>query len=247
MGWDLGRVCRMWVLGMRFGAVPWAARLRGWILVFGGLDFGGRFGGWVSGSDRRLAAPSAGHFGGPFHPTSPHTLQTDSSWRRERILNVPLCREDCEQWWEDCQDSATCKVNWHKGWNWTTGTPKKPRPHARLCPPPNPKSPPSCTLPPPPPAGTNQCPHGAMCQKFKYVFPTPADLCEKVWSHSYKYTTERRGSGRCIQMWFDPVEGNPNEAVARFYALGSVAKLRPAPFVLLALLALALLGVAPWG
>uniref|UniRef100_A0A8C2SYA9 Folate receptor-like domain-containing protein n=1 Tax=Coturnix japonica TaxID=93934 RepID=A0A8C2SYA9_COTJA len=40
---------------------------------------------------------------------------------QERIRNVPLCKEDCEQWWEDCKDSATCKVNWHKGWNWTTG------------------------------------------------------------------------------------------------------------------------------
>ncbi|OWK17783.1 FOLR2 [Cervus elaphus hippelaphus] len=27
-----------------------------------------------------------------------------------------------------------------------------------------------------------------------------------------------RGSGRCIQMWFDPFQGNPNEEVARFYA-----------------------------
>lgn len=34
---------------------------------------------------------------------------------------MPLCKEDCDQWWEDCQDAVTCKVNWHKGWNWTTG------------------------------------------------------------------------------------------------------------------------------
>ncbi|KAF1628296.1 UNVERIFIED_CONTAM: Folate receptor alpha, partial [Eudyptes robustus] len=47
--------------------------------------------------------------------------QADASWRKERILHVPLCREDCEQWWEDCRDAVTCKVNWHKGWNWTTG------------------------------------------------------------------------------------------------------------------------------
>ncbi|NWQ84557.1 FOLR1 protein, partial [Columbina picui] len=112
--------------------------------------------------------------------------QSDSSWRRERILHVPLCREDCEQWWDDCQDSVTCKANWHKGWNWTSGT--------------------------------NQCPQGAMCQKFKFVFPTPAALCEGLWSHSYRYTPHRRGSGRCIQMWFDPTLGNPNAAVARFYA-----------------------------
>ncbi|NXC92163.1 FOLR3 protein, partial [Cercotrichas coryphoeus] len=44
-----------------------------------------------------------------------------SSWRRERVLHVPLCREDCEQWWEDCRDARTCKENWHQGWNWATG------------------------------------------------------------------------------------------------------------------------------
>ncbi|XP_068791552.1 folate receptor alpha-like [Struthio camelus] len=91
--------------------------------------------------------------------------KADSSWRRERILHVPLCREDCEEWWEDCKDYVTCKENWHKGWNWAT-----------------------------------------------------ADLCEKIWSNSYKYTTERRGSGRCIQMWFDPAQGNPNVLVAKYYA-----------------------------
>uniref|UniRef100_A0A8V5GVQ5 Uncharacterized protein n=1 Tax=Melopsittacus undulatus TaxID=13146 RepID=A0A8V5GVQ5_MELUD len=32
-----------------------------------------------------------------------------------RILHVPLCQEDCEQWWEDCRDALTCKDNWHKG------------------------------------------------------------------------------------------------------------------------------------
>uniref|UniRef100_A0A8C9N085 Folate receptor-like domain-containing protein n=1 Tax=Serinus canaria TaxID=9135 RepID=A0A8C9N085_SERCA len=44
-----------------------------------------------------------------------------TGWRRERILHVPLCREDCEQWWQDCRDALTCKDNWHKGWNWATG------------------------------------------------------------------------------------------------------------------------------
>ncbi|XP_032063709.1 folate receptor alpha-like [Aythya fuligula] len=144
----------------------------------------------------------------------PWIVQTDSSWRRERILHVPLCREDCEQWWEDCQDALTCKVNWHKGWNWTSGT--------------------------------NQCPQGAMCQKFKYVFPTAAALCEEIWSHSYRYSPARRGSGRCIQLWFDPVLGNPNVEVARFYASRAP---RPAPPATLLLL-LGLLVAPPvlfWG
>lgn len=69
-----------------------------------------------------------------------------------------------------------------------------------------------------PSSGTNRCPWGSMCRPFSEVFPHPKDLCEKIWSNSFKYTTERRGSGRCIQMWFDPAHGNPNVVVAKYYA-----------------------------
>lgn len=55
----------------------------------------------------------------PFPPSD--GPQVNQSWRKERILNVPLCREDCESWWEDCRTSHTCKSNWHRGWNWTSG------------------------------------------------------------------------------------------------------------------------------
>ncbi|XP_014737601.1 PREDICTED: folate receptor alpha-like [Sturnus vulgaris] len=134
--------------------------------------------------------------------------QADNSWRKERIRDVPLCKEDCDQWWEDCQDAVTCKVNWHKGWNWTTGT--------------------------------NQCPKGAMCQKFKFVFPTAAALCEQIWSGSYRYTSYHRGSGRCIQMWFDPAQGNPNVAVAQYYARNNAPPTSPFS-ILLSLLPLTLL------
>ncbi|NXX42012.1 FOLR1 protein, partial [Tricholaema leucomelas] len=116
----------------------------------------------------------------------PWVRPADSSWRRERILHVPLCQEDCQQWWEDCQEAFTCKVNWHKGWNWSTGT--------------------------------NQCPRGASCRQFGSVFPSPARLCQDIWSQSYSASRYTRGSGRCIQMWFDPARGNPNAAVAQFYA-----------------------------
>uniref|UniRef100_A0A8C3FA67 Folate receptor-like domain-containing protein n=1 Tax=Chrysemys picta bellii TaxID=8478 RepID=A0A8C3FA67_CHRPI len=104
--------------------------------------------------------------------------QVDNSWRRERILNVPLCKEDCDLWWEP----------------------------------------------------------------FKYVFPRPADLCEKIWSNSYKYTTEHRGGGRCIQMWFDPANGNPNVAVAKYYAQNG-RDASPAPRAVLLLLPAALLSL----
>ncbi|CAD7672969.1 unnamed protein product [Nyctereutes procyonoides] len=116
----------------------------------------------------------------------PWIQEVNQSWRKERILHVPLCREDCEQWWRDCRTSYTCKSNWHRGWNWTSGV--------------------------------NKCPARTTCRTFEAYFPTPAALCEGIWDHSYKATNYSRGSGRCIQMWFDPAQGNPNEEVARFYA-----------------------------
>lgn len=49
------------------------------------------------------------------------STQVDQSWRKERFLGVPLCREDCQEWWEACRTSFTCKMDWHKGWDWTSG------------------------------------------------------------------------------------------------------------------------------
>ena len=54
-------------------------------------------------------------------PSLPRPLQVNQSWRRERVLGVPLCKEDCQIWWEDCRTSYTCKSNWHRGWDWTSG------------------------------------------------------------------------------------------------------------------------------
>uniref|UniRef100_A0A3Q2VNP5 Folate receptor n=1 Tax=Haplochromis burtoni TaxID=8153 RepID=A0A3Q2VNP5_HAPBU len=60
-----------------------------------------------------------------FYECSPHLgpwiQPVDQSWRKERILDVPLCKEDCETWWEDCKNDFTCKTNWHKGWDWSSG------------------------------------------------------------------------------------------------------------------------------
>ncbi|XP_004427495.1 PREDICTED: sperm-egg fusion protein Juno [Ceratotherium simum simum] len=112
--------------------------------------------------------------------------EVDLSRQGERILDAPLCREDCEQWWEDCRTSYTCKSNWLHGWDWS--------------------------------GGKNRCPARAHCHPFPHYFPTPADLCEKIWSNSFKASPERRNSGRCLQKWFEPAHGNPNEAVARLFA-----------------------------
>ncbi|XP_077154986.1 folate receptor alpha-like isoform X1 [Ranitomeya variabilis] len=56
----------------------------------------------------------------------PWIEQVDQSWRKERILDVPLCKEDCQGWYNDCKDDYTCMENWHKGWNWTEGVNKCP-------------------------------------------------------------------------------------------------------------------------
>ncbi|XP_043928956.1 folate receptor gamma-like isoform X2 [Protopterus annectens] len=116
----------------------------------------------------------------------PWINETDTSWRKERITDVPLCQEDCDQWWDDCKNDQTCKENWHKGWDWTTGT--------------------------------NQCPKGTQCRPFTEVFPTPSDMCEKIWSNSYKYTTYKRKSNKCMQLWFDKGQ-NPNPPVTKHYAI----------------------------
>ncbi|EMP42693.1 Folate receptor alpha [Chelonia mydas] len=63
-----------------------------------------------------------------------------------------------------------------------------------------------------------------------------------TWSNSYKYTLEHRGSGRCIQMWFDPAQGNPNVAIAKYYAQNR-GDASPAPWVVLLLLPPALLSL----
>ncbi|KAF6333243.1 IZUMO1 receptor, JUNO [Rhinolophus ferrumequinum] len=106
--------------------------------------------------------------------------------QEERILDAPLCREDCEQWWADCHTSYTCQSNWHGSWDWSRGK--------------------------------SRCPARAPCHPFPHYFPTPADLCEKIWSNSFKASPERRDSGRCLQKWFEPAQGNPNVAVARLFA-----------------------------
>uniref|UniRef100_A0A8C6QN16 IZUMO1 receptor, JUNO n=1 Tax=Nannospalax galili TaxID=1026970 RepID=A0A8C6QN16_NANGA len=59
-----------------------------------------------------------------FHQCSPNLgpwIQRVKSGQEERVFGAPLCREDCEQWWEGCGSSYTCKSNWRDGWDWSQG------------------------------------------------------------------------------------------------------------------------------
>jgi len=38
--------------------------------------------------------------------------------RKERMVNVPLCAQDCKDWYHDCMFDYTCNDNWGKNWNW---------------------------------------------------------------------------------------------------------------------------------
>ncbi|KAG7470916.1 hypothetical protein MATL_G00118870 [Megalops atlanticus] len=139
-----------------------------------------------------------------FYECSPHLgpwIQlADDSWRKERILDVPLCREDCESWWNDCKNDFTCKDNWHKGWDWTTGR--------------------------------NECPTGTQCKTFTDIFHTAQNMCETIWSNSYKYTTYTKDSGKCMQMWFTEVP-NPNKKVAEYYLNKAPSVSVPASLIIL--------------
>ncbi|KAJ8410851.1 hypothetical protein AAFF_G00188080 [Aldrovandia affinis] len=109
-----------------------------------------------------------------FYECSPHLgpwiQPVDQTWRKERILHVPLCLEDCDTWWNDCKNDLTCKEDWHTGWDWSTDW--------------------------------NQCPKGAACRSFTEIFSNAQNMCEKIWSYSYKYTTYTKDSGKCMQLWF---------------------------------------------
>ena len=66
-----------------------------------------------------------------FHECSPHLgpwiQEVNQTWRKERVVDVPLCMEDCHSWWEDCKNDYTCKSDWHKGWDWSSGNNKCPK------------------------------------------------------------------------------------------------------------------------
>ena len=131
-----------------------------------------------------------------FHECSPNLgpwIQpvVPNGQEEQRVWGVPLCQEDCEDWWRACHSSLTCKSNWLHGWDWSEE--KK------------------------------HCPAHEPCLPFSYHFPTPDDLCEKIWNNTFKASPERRNSGRCLQKWFEPTLSNPNVEVALHFAGSALA------------------------
>lgn len=47
---------------------------------------------------------------------------TSKKMRNERYYQIPLCKADCDSWFEDCQSDFTCRDNWNKGFVWKNST-----------------------------------------------------------------------------------------------------------------------------
>lgn len=84
--------------------------------------------------------------------------------RKERAMHIPLCADDCDQWFHDCKDDYTCSDNWgdSSNWNWkkkgTVGM---------------------CTKP---------------CKTFSQYYRNPKTFCEKIFNYSYKYGSNNRST-----------------------------------------------------
>ncbi|XP_067007390.1 folate receptor gamma isoform X2 [Anabrus simplex] len=63
--------------------------------------------------------------------------------------------------------------------------------------------------------GKNVCPPESECRTFEDIFKTDKNFCEKVWDHSWKFTSDAQP---CMRLWFDGSLGNPNDGVAKLYA-----------------------------
>ena len=55
----------------------------------------------------------------PWITVDPNSKKT----RKERFTNVPICKSDCDAWFDACKDDLTCSDNWGNftTWNWKTG------------------------------------------------------------------------------------------------------------------------------
>lgn len=53
--------------------------------------------------------------------TGPWLQEVKMKIRNEKYFNVPLCKSECDNWWNACQNDMTCLDNWGKGFNWSSG------------------------------------------------------------------------------------------------------------------------------
>jgi len=104
--------------------------------------------------------------------------------RNETFVDVPLCKTDCDSWFDACKNDFTCIDNWTKfSWERIPGEKGK----------------------------WNVCPKGTKCKPFSEIFQNSQQFCERIWDNSYKYTPDDQP---CMRMSFEGSAGNPNDQVA---------------------------------
>jgi folate receptor len=42
--------------------------------------------------------------------------------RTQRFYKIPLCKKDCDSWFDACKNDWTCRDNWNKGFRWINRT-----------------------------------------------------------------------------------------------------------------------------
>jgi folate receptor len=42
--------------------------------------------------------------------------------RKQRFYKIPLCKKDCDSWFDACKNDWTCRDNWNKGFRWINRT-----------------------------------------------------------------------------------------------------------------------------
>jgi folate receptor len=115
----------------------------------------------------------------------PWLVPDNRKWRKERFMNVPLCRSDCNDWFYDCKDDLTCVPNWSKDFVWTSGR--------QTCP-------------------MDASGQPAQCRRFQDVYGGGAqEFCETVWDHSFKVVDD---SQPCMRLNFEDSDVTNNAAVA---------------------------------
>ncbi|KAL7671767.1 hypothetical protein ACOME3_006670 [Neoechinorhynchus agilis] len=90
-----------------------------------------------------------------------------NDWRsdkKESFLNVPLCKSDCDQWYNECKNELTCVMEWIKGFKWIRPSDSADR--------------------------TNKCPRLGKCDTFGNVYGSSKIFCERLWNGMYKVESD---------------------------------------------------------
>jgi folate receptor len=98
---------------------------------------------------------------------------TSKKIRNERFFGIPLCKQDCYAWFDDCRYDYTCAKNWNNEFKWLkTENGSK-----------------------------NVCMDYAKCDTFENVFGCAENFCQSIWDGSFR--VPNNDSEPCISFNFN--------------------------------------------